>query len=131
MNAQQTAPIGTADEFERCRGWLEAALDYAEGTHTIADIERMVGEGRLTLIPGQNCALVVEIIECPQKRALHIFLAGGDLAEIRTFDPLMVELAKAHNCQLVTIAGRKGWERELKNLGYHHSYSVVVKEVSL
>lgn len=82
----------------------------------------------MLLIVGQNCAMVFEVIVYPRLKVLHGFLCGGDLEELKSFDPKLQELKRALGCQKISIAGRKGWERALRGLGYVHACTVVSKE---
>jgi hypothetical protein len=117
------------EEWQRCRPWIEAALAYTGGTHGIEDIEREIRSGRMALIPRERSAFVVELIDYPRLRALHIFLAGGDLSELKAFDPHLDEIARSLGCSRVTIAGRTGFARALKDLGYQEKWTVLAKEI--
>jgi len=108
-------PLG---EWERCRGWIEAALEYAGGTHTIEDIEAGLTSGQFTFWPGQRCAIVTELNVYPRFKALNIFLVGGDLQEILEMEPHICAWAKAHGCERVYQIGRPGWKRALEAHGY-------------
>lgn len=116
-------------EWERCAPWIEAALSYAGGTHTLDDIRAGIEKGRFALIALERSAFVVEIIEYPQAMALHIFLAGGDLEELKGFNSRMDEMARRLGCSRITIAGRKGFARVLTELGYLERWTVLAKDI--
>lgn len=118
------------DDFERARPWLEAALEYCHGTHTLEDIKQAIADKSMLLVTGPNCAMVYEVLTFPNFKVLHGFLCGGELEELKSFDPYLQELAKTLGCSRVTIAGRPGWVRALKGLGYEHSCTIVFKEVT-
>ncbi len=119
-----------ATEWSRCRPWIEAALPYCYGTHTIEDVERQIAEGRLQFWPGMRCAVVTEIVEYPRLKALNFFLIGGELDELLTqMHPVIVEWAKALGCTRVASTGRKGWERVLRPLGYGKTLSMMLKPI--
>jgi hypothetical protein len=119
----------SAEAWQRCKPWIEAALPHTGGTHTIEDVERDIMSGRMALIPRERSAFVVELIAYPRLRALHIFLAGGDLSELKSFDPHMDRIARSLGCSRVTIAGRKGFARALKDLGFREKWTVLAKDV--
>ena len=121
--------LALPDEWERCKPWIEAALPYTGGTHTIEDLEREILSGRMALIPRKRSAFVVELIVYPRLKALHIFLAGGDLTELKAFDPHMDQIARSLGCSRVTIAGRKGFARALKALGFHEKWTILAKDI--
>lgn len=116
-------------EWERCKPWIEAALPYTGGTHAIADIEAEMRRGHLALLAGQNSAMLCEVRNYPRMRALHIFLAGGDLMELKSFDPMIDSAARSLGCSRISIAGRHGWERALSDLGYRKRWTVLSKEM--
>jgi hypothetical protein len=117
-------------EWDRCRPYIEAALTYAGGTHELSDIEAGIQSGRFGLYPLANAALIAEIIEYPRLRALHIFLAGGDLEELKFFtDRVLPNVAREFGCSRITIAGRKGFARVLRDIGFQERWTVLSKEV--
>ena len=116
------APEPTQDtplrrEWERCRGWLEAA---AEGSlRGIAVAERAVFEGRAQLHPGKRCAIVTELDEpAPGMRVVSVWLAGGEMDEIRAMIPGLMAQFRLQGCSKVLVEGRRGWERALKVDGF-------------
>lgn len=118
-------------EWERCKPWIEAALRYAGGTHTIEDVEAAVVERRAMLLAGKQSAIVVEVKIFPRQRALHIWLAGGDLDELKSvFTSGQIDvIARAHGCRHVTISGRRGWLRALKDEGFSEVCTMVARNV--
>lgn len=114
-------------EFERCRPYLEAALEYSGGTHTIDDVKYALDAQRMLLVPGERCAMVFEKTVYPRLSAFHGFLAGGDLEEIKSFDPKLDILARALGCSRIDISGRQGWARALRSLNYEPRWLTVSK----
>jgi hypothetical protein len=106
-------------EWERCKPWIEGALAHAKGTHAIEDVEAGVATGQFLLWPGDRSAALTEIHQFPRARFLHVFLAGGDLNELRDqMVPMWRVYAKLKECSHLTICGRRGWERALKKQGW-------------
>jgi hypothetical protein len=62
---------------EKCKEWIEAALEYSGGTHTIEDVEDAIRSGRMQLWPAERACAVTEIVVYPRKTVLHVFLGGG------------------------------------------------------
>jgi hypothetical protein len=117
-------------EWERCRPWIEAALIHADGTHSIDDIAAGIASGRFQFWPGKNCAAVTEIIVFPRLTALNFFLLGGDLDELlQEMEPAICRWAAAMGCSRVIGAGRKGFEKVLRPLGYQPRWSYCAKEL--
>jgi hypothetical protein len=110
-----------AEQWARCRPWIEAALAHAGGCHTIEDVERGIAEQRYQLWPGKRCALVTEVHEFPRRKLFHIFLAGGDLDELRDMQPWLESFARFLGCSGLTLSGRPGWDRALKGQGWQRA----------
>lgn len=116
-------------EFDRCAGWIGAALEYSGGTHTLADVRVSIQSGNLQFWPGKAAVVVTEIEFYPQRRILHLFLAGGDLEELKLMLVDIEEFARRMKCSAVTLTGRKGWTRSfLKDGGYTEEAVLMAKE---
>tara|TARA_R110000744_G_C19370668_1_gene562497 strand:+ start:3446 stop:3805 length:360 start_codon:yes stop_codon:yes gene_type:complete len=102
---------------------VEAALAYSEGTHTFDDIVLMVLNGRLRFMPLANSFLMTEVTVYPQTNHLNVFLAGGDLDEIRAQQAALEEMAVLAGCSAITLSGRRGWIMALKQLGWKESHT--------
>lgn len=127
MNEQRQITI--FDELERCRPWIEAALERSGGTHLFEDIVEAVAEGRMQLWPAPDACAVTEIIVFPRKKVLHVFLAGGKMETIVDMNDSAVEWAKSLGCEGMSIAGRKGWVKVLKKKGWREQFVNLALEV--
>lgn len=121
--------ITVYDELERCRPWIEAALERSGGTHIFNDIVDAVIEGRMQFWPAQDACAITEVIVFPRKKVLHVFLAGGKLETIVDMNDSAVQWAKAIGCDGMSIAGRKGWVKVLKKKGWTESFVNLALEV--
>lgn len=117
------------DELIRCKPWLEAALELSGGTHTLDDVVQAIIKGEMQFWPAPKGCAVTEIVNYPRKRVLHIFLAGGEMEQIIDMDDSAVEFAKMNGCTGMSIAGRKGWKRVLKDKGYEETFTVLGKDI--
>jgi len=106
------------NELERCRGWIESALEYGGGTHTFEDVKCGIIAGTSQLWPAANSCIVTEITKHPQKKVLHVFLGGGNLEEIISMHDSVIQWAKDQGCESLTMTGRKGWSKALKKSGW-------------
>lgn len=98
-------------EWDRCKHWIEPALDEAGNTHTIEDVFLSVLRGHAHFWPGKRCAVVTEITQYPRARAMNIWLGGGDLRELVHMRSSIEQWAKVLGCDRITCAGRDGWGR--------------------
>jgi len=90
---------------------IERALIYADGSHTLADIEAAVAKGDMQLWKGEESAIITEIKQTPQQRGILFFLAGGNLRELQAMAPPILEWAKRQGCTKAEFIGRFGWQR--------------------
>lgn len=105
------------------RADIASALHFTQGTHTVDDIVVMVMTGRLLWWSLPNSFIITEIITYPQTKHFHVFLAGGDLTEIKECVPRLAAAAKLNGCSQVTLSGRRGWINALKDLGWKESHT--------
>lgn len=116
-------------DIDAFRPQLEAALEYADGSHTFEDVARLVAEGNMQFWPGTTSAVVTEIINYPRKKTLNFFLAGGDLAELERMSPIILQWGRSVGCTHAAFCGRPGWERTfLTRTGWQKSNMVVLEK---
>lgn len=119
-----------ADEWTRCKAWIEDALAYDGGFHLIEDIERFISEGTAHFWPGKQSAVITQFWEFPRCKALNYWLAGGDMAELLTeMQPQIEAWGRAQGCGRIIIAGRKGWERAMAPHGFKPVWTALMKEL--
>lgn len=64
--------------------------------------------------------MVTQCVSRPDGRALHVWLAGGDLAGVLALKPGVEAWGRAQGCDFVTINGRAGWARVLRRSGFRN-----------
>lgn len=106
-------------KLERYRKQIEAALVYADDSHSFEDIKQAVEAGTLQFFPGLSSVVVTEIVVFPRYKALNLFLAGGNMTELQAMLPEIESYAKYVGADRMILTGRKGWTRSfLKHEGY-------------
>jgi hypothetical protein len=103
--------MNPADEIDRYRDYISAALEHASGTYTFEDVKQGVVEGRFQLWPAPNSVVITEIQEYPQARWLHLFIGAGNLPELQIMLPIIEAWGRSQGCTRISLTGRKGWER--------------------
>lgn len=116
-----------ADEFERCADYIEAALEYAGHSHTLTDVWQAVRDNKAAFFPYEKSAIVVEIVDYPQRSTCRIWLAGGDMDELLQAEKEVCKWAVERGCSSMEIIGRKGWERVLAD--YSATATVLTKDM--
>lgn len=117
-----------SDDLERCRPWIEAALEYTGGTHEFDDVVKNIAQGTMQLWPSPRGCIVTEIVVYPRKKVLNVFLAGGELDQILEMDHDVKAWAKANGCTAATMAGRMGWKKPLIPLNWKLQQVCFMKE---
>ena len=117
------------NELERCRPWIEAALQYTGGTHEFEDIVDGIRSSRMQLWPSKRGCIVTEIVIYPRKKVLNLFLAGGELDQILDMNDDIKTWAKEHGCEAATMSGRLGWKQPLEPQGWKLLYANFQKEI--
>jgi len=123
--AKQTA----AEVMAPYRFLIESALDFSGGTHDYDDIVEGVKSMTMFFWPAEKSCLITEIVQYPKKRALHVFLAAGDLEEIKGMESSLQEFAKNLKCDAISLTGRNGWKRALNDMGYKPAHITMVREL--
>lgn len=108
---------------------LETALWHGGGSQTFDDVVTGVINGDYIVLTCPNSVLVLERVEFPRYSVLHVFLCAGDLYEVKDAQPTMEKMAYLLGCKYLTLAGRAGWERALKDDGWSKAFTVMRKEI--
>jgi hypothetical protein len=119
--------ISLSAEWSRCADWIAAALEHANGTHSMRDVFEMVERSDAQFWPLHDAAIVTEIVEYPQCRTLRFWLAGGNLKTLFEAEPTLINWSKSWGCKSVEIVGRRGWHRALN--GYRPTATIMTKEI--
>lgn len=98
-------------EIDRFRTHIEAALKFADDSHSFEDIKAAVEKGELQFWPGFSSVIITEIVQVPRYRALNLFLAGGNRPELQAMLPEIEKFAEHVGADRIILNGRKGWLR--------------------
>lgn len=99
-------------EWVRVRKWLLPAMQDTTESELLVELL----SGRATLWPGEKAAFVTTLITDPAR--MHVWLGGGDGAEMVAMISGMAAWGRAQGAQWATINGRKGWKRRLREHGF-------------
>ena len=81
---------------------------------------------------GANGCAVTEIVVYPNKKVLHVFLAGGDqgqgIEQITDMHDDAMAWGKAQGCDGMTVTGRRGWKKILQPKGWTEQFTTLLKE---
>ncbi len=120
------------EELMRGKAWIESALKKGGETHDFKDIVDGVLSGHMQLWMGANGCAVTEVIVYPNKKVLHVFLAGGDkgygIKQITDMHDDAMAWGKEQGCNGMTVAGRKGWKKVLQSKGWTEQFTTLLKE---
>ena len=111
------------------RKMLVEALNHSGGSHTFQNIVDAVQNEVMQFWPREKSCLVTEVINYPNLKTLHIFLAGGDLEEIKSIDSTLEFLCQEIGADYISLSGRRGWIKALADIGYELSHVTLAKKV--
>lgn len=111
------------------RDGIEDALKHGEGSHTFDDVVARVLRGELLFFNYPECCLFMQVIQYPQFKNFHCFVAVGNQDALDAAGWDMAKLANEYGCKHLSISGRVGWERRLKARGWKHVLSTMYLEV--
>ena len=61
--------------------------------------------------------MLTQLVRAPEPH-IHVWLGGGDLADLLALRPGVEAWARAHGAVAARINGRRGWTRALRRLGF-------------
>lgn len=115
-------------KIDAYRKQIEAALAYADDSHSFEDIKKDVASGALQFWPGMSSVVITEIVTVPRYKALNLFLAGGNMTELQAMLPELEHFAKHVGADRMMLNGRKGWLRSFLKLEGYTEKSVVLEK---
>lgn len=101
-------------DWDRARRILAPAIEHG-GTHNERDVFDAVVSGAAQLWMRGDSAAVTEIVSYPRVKACRVWLAAGNLEDIREIERQIEEWARGVGCGRLEIIGRKGWLKKLKH----------------
>lgn len=134
MNAHApiTPPVGDCitETLLRYRDVIERALRYADMSHSFDHIVQGVLNGQYHFYPvSERTCIIMEVRDVPNWRFYHVFIAGGDLQEIRDYEPIIIENANRLGASKLTATGRPGFARVSAKHGWCLAHVHLVKDI--
>jgi hypothetical protein len=109
-----------SDTEKRAR--IEKALRLGGNTHAVEDIVDLVRNRRAQLWENDGGVVVTEVNAYPRKKAVHLWLIAGRMADCLALEPEIEAWAIGQGCTIATAQGRRGWERFGPRLGWRPWY---------
>ena len=116
------------DMFEHAWPYLAAAILRYGKTHTKEDVWAQIMQGNAQLHPLPHSAMLTSIENYPTGlKELRYWLAGGELGELVSYEPVVSAWGKEMGCVRASIVGRAGWVKSLP--AYHETGRLLVREL--
>ena len=116
-------------DLQRCKRWIEDALEYCNGTHEWEDIVIGIANGKMQLWAAPKGCIVTEIVVYPRKKVVNLFLAGGELDQIMDMEHDIGKWAEKQGCTGGMMTGRLGWKKPLSENGWKLKHVHFHKEI--
>lgn len=98
---------------------LERALAVSHGKFSMETLSHDLGTGNAVWLNVHDSAVVLKVETYPTGlRVLNVFAVAGDMQDVFSAEPMVMEIARYNNCERLELHGRKGWERVLRDRGW-------------
>ena len=114
-NARASDVADTELMLERFRPLIEQALAQSDEGFTFEDVADDIRAGRAMLWVGENSVAVTRL---RQFSAMHVWLASGDLEDVRHMAVQAEAKAREIGCDAIMGGGRQGWFKAMQPLGW-------------
>ena len=114
------------DLWARYAPLLEPARRAWSAQRSLDEVRSEIGTGHAQLWAGRRSALVTRL---HADGRVHVWLAGGELADILSMVAGVEAWARQQGCTFATLQGRKGWERVLRPRGYAPAGDLLRKDL--
>lgn len=118
------------EQLERWEPEIRTALRHGGNAHNFDDVVQMVLSNRLMFFSWDDAFTVMEVITYPRFKVFHCFLAGGKLSGVIASIEPMSKLGRELGCRYLSMAGRKGWAKELGDRGWRHVTTTMYKDIA-
>lgn len=108
---------------------IDETLEAFGGFYTFEDLLDLIGRGEMQSFSVGDSWAVTQICDFPQKRAISIEFAIGDLEELKELESQIDEFAKKHEINYIMANGRLGFDF-VKTDGWRKVSSTYVKDLS-
>jgi hypothetical protein len=117
-------------EYAHLIARLERALEHGGGGYSVPDIVDGLEHGRFQIFHNSAALAITEIVQCPQKRYLNIFLAAGELKSVVRLHHKVEKFARKHECNYMQATARKGWEKFEPEFGWQSTHTVYTRSLT-
>lgn len=121
--------IKLMEDLEKWRTEIERGMDKTYNAYSFDDIVASIMRQERHFYEFDGCCIIMQLDELPQYRVYTCFLACGSTEAILAAEPQLTSVAKELGCRYLTISGRAGWARRLKDEGWRHMCSSFCKEI--
>ncbi len=108
---------------------LIEAIGHGGDTVTPDQVAYRILSGQATLFADADSFVITEIKEFPDAKYLNCWLMGGKMDAILRWEEELYALARNVGATHLIGAGRRGWERALRDHGYEFYTTTLRKEV--
>lgn len=115
------AAVATAEQqlylLEYYETQIRDACSTGLKTHSYDDVCRLVISGEYRINAHKNAFWISTLQMFPNCSVYFIFIAGGNLDDVKDAIPVMQAQAKALGADKISMAGRVGWKKIFEPMG--------------
>lgn len=120
--------VGTRNDLDRWRPQIEKALALAGGVLTFDHVAARVDAARYVLLANPESCMLLDVVDWPNAREVHIFLGCGTQAGLNLLVGPAEQFARMIGAKRITSHARKGFTKRLTP-GWRHTANIYAKEV--
>ncbi|MED5549876.1 MAG: hypothetical protein VX529_11015 [Pseudomonadota bacterium] len=109
---------------------IQSAINQSKEGYTLEEVLTEIVEGRSVLLTSENALLVAKLYGRHGRITAHGWLGAGSLTEL--IDEIMPQAeawARRQGASRMTVDGRRGWARALRDSGFEEESVTVGKDI--
>ena len=135
MRALGVPPARIAKAWPLVEGWIASALERGKGNVSPADVRRCLGMATMQLWLAwtgkrdKGCCITEIVSDARGKTCNLVCVAGLEFEQWQPLTEIIKDFARAHGCVRLEASGRAGWERLVKQDGWHNIRTTIEMEL--
>lgn len=117
------------NRFFKWKHHIGKILDNHNGYMTVADVYKQCADCQKLFFDNDEAFIVVNVVEYPRDRHIHLMLAGGTMEGLLKLDPIIYKFGQQIGATKATFIGRKGFAKVLTKNGWTMPHIYMEKEI--
>lgn len=115
--------------FYKWRDHMNKILSRHDFYFTVDEIYKQCASVQKLFFDNDEAFIVVNVVEYPRDRHIHLMLAGGTIEGLFKLEPILHNFAMQIGATKATVIVRKGFVKALKEHGWTAPFIYMEKEI--